>query len=165
MNFDNVLYDSISGVPYYISIIKTGPKKGKIVKHHGCVRYCIKCGTKFFAPHQYTDRGEGKFCSSYCSNSYHPEIYNKRWKGGRRKDGKGYIRIMLPDHPDGDERGYVWEHRIVVESYLKRRLGKNEVIHHINQKPSDNRIENLRAMKRGEHLALHRKLHTKKRAI
>ena len=48
------------------------------------------------------------------------------------------------------------EHRIVMEKYLGRALEKDEVIHHCNDKPKDNRIENLELMLQTEHNRLHK---------
>ena len=46
-------------------------------------------------------------------------------------------------------------HRYIMEQYLGRKLGYNEVVHHINGDKHDNRIENLIVMPRGEHARLH----------
>lgn len=35
------------------------------------------------------------------------------------------------------------QHRIVMERAIGRKLRKGEVVHHLNEKPTDNRIENL----------------------
>ena len=66
-----------------------------------------------------------------------------RWKNGRVKDGAGCIRILCPDHPQANCRGYVFEHRLVMEKYLGRFLEPEEVVHHLNGQRDDNRIENL----------------------
>ena len=68
---------------------------------------------------------------------------NVRWKGGIAKHSGGYIWITRPDHPYADTRGYILEHRLVMEHYIKRYLEPKEVVHHINGNTSDNRIENL----------------------
>ena len=47
------------------------------------------------------------------------------------------------------------EHRLVMENYLGRVLDRNEVVHHINGDPSDNRIENLELMTLAEHGRMH----------
>ena len=65
-----------------------------------------------------------------------------RWKGGKMNSG-GYIYIFSPDHPFKNKLGYVLEHRLVVEESLNRFLTKKEVVHHINQNKSDNRLTNL----------------------
>jgi len=55
----------------------------------------------------------------------------------------GYILIHCPDHPYANMRGYVREHRIVMEQHLGRYLEPHEVVHHRNEVVTDNRIENL----------------------
>lgn len=65
------------------------------------------------------------------------------WKGGRQVDKAGYILIYAPDHPCCNSGGYVREHRLVCERVLGRHLLPNEVVHHKNDDPADNRPENL----------------------
>ena len=56
---------------------------------------------------------------------------------------QGYIRRKVRNHPFADKRGYVPEHRLVMEEHLRRFLLPTEFIHHINQVRDDNRLENL----------------------
>ena len=76
-------------------------------------------------------------------------------KPHRYVDGNGYIRILRPEHPSHDNRGYVKEHRLVMEIKLGRYLNRDEIVHHINENPSDNRMENLQLMSRPEHVKHH----------
>lgn len=69
--------------------------------------------------------------------------FNGNWKGGRRYDGRRYIWIYKPDHPNADKKGYVFEHRLVMEKHLGRFLKKEEIVHHISGTRNDNRKENL----------------------
>jgi len=65
------------------------------------------------------------------------------WKGGRHKqDTKGYMLVYMPNHPRG-KGSYVYEHRLVMEQHLGRYLESTEVVHHINQVKTDNRLPNL----------------------
>lgn len=72
---------------------------------------------------------------------------------GRKKQG-GYVFIYAPDHP-GSNRGYVQEHRLVMEKSIGRYLYKHENVHHINEITDDNRIENLQLMTIGDHSRHH----------
>lgn len=45
----------------------------------------------------------------------------------------GYIRVYLPNHPERNTRGWVYEHRVVAEQKIGRRLEPNEVVHHRNR--------------------------------
>lgn len=46
--------------------------------------------------------------------------------------------------------------RGVMSFYLKRDLKSSEIIHHINEDCSDDRIENLKIVTRSEHINIHR---------
>jgi len=65
------------------------------------------------------------------------------WKGGRNKHKDGYIYILKPEHPLADKKGYIFEHRLIMEQMLRRYLKKEERVHHINNIHNDNRPENL----------------------
>ena len=78
-------------------------------------------------------------------------------EANRKIDKKlGYVRVYIPMHPEANTRGYVYEHRVVAEQKIGRRLEKNEVVHHINGIRWDNRPENLEVMDRIEHSKLSR---------
>lgn len=78
------------------------------------------------------------------------------WNGGRTRTPTGYIMIHRPLHPFANKRGYVFEHRLVVEEADGVVLTPNQIVHHINHVTDDNRRENLRVMTYAEHSALHR---------
>jgi len=78
------------------------------------------------------------------------------WKGGRPKTGMGYIMVYCPSHPYCNSRGYVLEHRLVMEKHLGRTLLPAEVVHHISGIKTDNRIPNLMLFASGSD---HKKFH------
>lgn len=84
-------------------------------------------------------------------------ITNKYHKGFITTDS-GYIMVKAPgEHPDKNSKGYVREHRFIMENYIGRYLTEAEVVHHINGNTGDNRLENLRLMRLGDHISLHHK--------
>ncbi len=64
------------------------------------------------------------------------------------KDKQGYITILI----NGKR---IKEHRYIMEEHLGRKLKPGEIVHHINEKKDDNRIENLKPMIWGDHTRYH----------
>ena len=71
------------------------------------------------------------------SGPLHPD-----WKGGRKRVGR-YWYVWTNQHPRRTKANYVAEHRLIAEEMLGRYLERNEVVHHINGDPQDNRPQNL----------------------
>lgn len=67
---------------------------------------------------------------------------NPNWKGGY-KINRGYIFIHNPEHPY-QSKGYVREHRLVIEKQIGRYLLPIEEVHHLGKK-SDNCLKMLMA--------------------
>src|SRR3990167_1685108 len=82
-------------------------------------------------------------------------IGNPNWNGGRFLSKDNYIYIYSPNHPHKTHKGYVAEHRLVMEKKLGRYLKSGEIVHHKNKITTDNRIKNLQLMKWGEHTKHH----------
>ncbi len=79
---------------------------------------------------------------------------NGNWNNGICFE-RGYKLIRVYNHPFATKRGYIREHRLIMEQYLKRYLLPNEDVHHINGIKSDNRIENLQLVTHSEHKKIH----------
>ena len=59
----------------------------------------------------------------------------------------GYRRRKVSQHPNADARGYVPEHRLLMEQHLGRFLEPTEFIHHRDQDRLNNDISNLELLK------------------
>ena len=76
---------------------------------------------------------------------------NPNWKGGRVVASNGYVLLRMPGHHLADVRGYVYEHRLVAEQILGRRLKPGEISHHKNGFKADNRPENIEVVESQHH--------------
>lgn len=91
--------------------------------------------------------------ASFKRGSLHPD-----WKGGKIKQTGGYILIYTPNHPRATSKGYVLEHRLVMEKHINRFLTEKEVVHHKDFNKENNIISNLILL---PNESSHRKLHIK----
>lgn len=68
--------------------------------------------------------------------------------GAKRITGKGYVFFKTC-------KGWIQEHRLIMEVYLGRFLDPNEAVHHLNGNRQDNRLENLELMDAVQHTRMH----------
>jgi hypothetical protein len=73
---------------------------------------------------------------------------NVNWHGGRSVRQDGYIQIRVDGRPK-------LEHRHLMELHLGRKLRPGEVVHHVNDDKTDNRLENLQLTTPSAHMKHH----------
>jgi hypothetical protein len=103
---------------------------------------CPSCKKQF---RKYPDGVARKYCSMDCYNKMRINHFPKY--DYPKKESKNYKVKKI----NGKQ---VYAHRWIVEQHLGRKLNRNEVVHHINGDPHDNRIENLQVMSQSDHMKL-----------
>lgn len=129
------------------------------------IKQCLECESEYTITtrYSYKDRERSKYCSKRCAARNSPTKFKKEhkglsqdknpaWRGGKRFKDNGYIAISM-----GGKK-YQYEHRLVMEKHLNRKLNREEHVHHINGDKTDNRIENLQLISVAEHSKVHHKL-------
>jgi len=66
---------------------------------------------------------------------------------------EGYVNILTNEN--GKKGKYQYQHRIIVEQQLGRKLKKNEVVHHIDGNKQNNVLTNLIVLSNTDHMKLH----------
>jgi len=95
------------------------------------------------------------FCSTKCKGEWQKKNLlrenNPRWNGGIHYSKDGYRMLYLPDHSRSHKNGYVYEHILVMEKKIGRKVSIKWHIHHLNGIRNDNRPENLALVKPNKH--------------
>ena len=105
-----------------------------------------------------------------------PKVWEEAVKvcktGEKKPHSKGYTLVYEPNHPFCDKKGYVYEHRLVLEKHLRETepnhralteiddelyLRSNWLVHHKDEDKTNTVVENLEA----KTVKMHRRKHTK----
>ena len=86
----------------------------------------------------------------------------QNWSNGFTKHSSGYIQIWKPSHPRANQKGYVFEHILIVEKALGKPFPEGAEVHHLNGNVADNRPQNLVVC---PNRAYHMLLHQRQRAL
>lgn len=145
------------------------PTLGEITRvgtHKAVWHACASCGKERWVTLR-NGRPQSERCHP-CGAKYRvsakPDSWRNReghphWRGGRHVTVGGYVQVVVPlDDPMicmADDRGRIFEHRLVMARRLGRPLAPEEHVHHLNAQKQDNRIENLELASREAHAAAH----------
>lgn len=146
---------------------------------------CVICGKEMYIkPNVLKKTKHGVTCSIECGSKNRSNWskgkgnhqyglrgkLNSSFKSERLITEYGYIAVYKPEHPFHTSRDRVLEHRLVVEQNAdlfdpkyfveingKKYLKRTTEVHHKNEIKTDNRIENLLPVTKGEHREIHNK--------
>ena len=79
-------------------------------------------------------------------------------------DSGGYVRVRADGDPGAYRNAERLEHMVKAEKAIGRRLLKTEVVHHLDECRTNNRLDNLAVMRRADHFNLHIKANRLRRA-
>lgn len=127
----------------------------KKLKHYGREFSCEKCNSTFSIAHRNVSRRKTFKCQKCLANQAIENLkkHNRNNYTGKILNEKGYE--LTREIINGK---YILSHRKVVEEFLKRKLTKEEVIHHVDGNKTNNIIENLLITNNSEHGKIHASL-------
>lgn len=111
-------------------------------------RVCKVCRKIFYARKYRVLAGRALFCSNACRAQ---NEHSKPFKSN------GYAMRYMPEHPNANLHGHVYEHVLVAARALGRGLKRGEEVHHLNGQRDDNRNTNLLICTKSYHQRLHGK--------
>lgn len=127
--------------------------KGRWGKGRKIIKQCEICN-KDFKTYKSVNK---RFCSRQCKVKWQKTItgsIHPAYKGIINY-GNGYNALFMPQHPQSDSKGYVLEHRYIMETKLGRFLEKEEIVHHLNGDKKDNNLSNLELTNNKDHSRRH----------
>lgn len=128
-------------------------------KNDKVAKRCPTCGNSFSKSKKesYVQFENKTSCSLVCASKVRYQKIKDRFNNfrGGISIAKGYVFILLPSHPYANKKGYIGEHRLVMEKHMGQYLPMHLDVHHKNRIKHDNRIENLQVLTKTEHGRIH----------
>jgi hypothetical protein len=132
---------------------RRGERSGKYVTCLVCHKKLYRCSSQI---KKYVTCS--KKCFSKIVHLWAKGTNNYHWKGYfKHGTNSAYKGLRIHGHPMADKHGRILEHRFVVSCTIGRLLRKDEIVHHINNNPLDNRPENLMILSQAEHMRIHKR--------
>lgn len=127
--------DNIYKIPYR-------RKGGEPANKYFVKTVCCICGTEVFADKSNYSKHRRCVCGRKCQNAIieKPDGFKKNKRGASIVGG--HILIKDVNNPNS-KKGWVPEHRWIMEKSLGRFLSKTEIVHHIDMDKTNNTITNL----------------------
>ena len=116
-------------------------------------RKCLRCGASFTVKNWIVTKDGGKYCTFECSIRTGED--SPGWKGGAHINNGYRVIDRRRERREGEGSGRIFEHRLMMEKIIGRKLTTDEVVHHIDENRLNNSPENLQILTRAEHLRLH----------
>lgn len=92
-------------------------------------------------------------------NKYNEENDSSLSLNEKERFVKGYRLIYRPEYKNsyqsGNHKGWIYEHRYVMEMSIGRELNEHEVVHHLDCNKRNNSISNLIILTQASHAKLH----------
>ena len=134
---------------------------------------CKVCGKTFKVYPSHTGRRE--CCSIKCANKVRGKLTksgsgNPAWKDGTTVHSDGYLYLSVKGHPFTSNGNYVFEHRLVMEQWMResapnhkflveingtKYLNPDISVHHIDGNKRNNKPKNLLACTNSSHHLIH----------
>lgn len=117
---------------------------------------CANCGIDTLCDVSNYGKSKNHFCSNECRYEYTKKKHDGNRHIKKRPGGDYHVLVLKHGHHRSNNHGQVYEHILVAEEKLNRKIKSCEKIHHINCVKNDNRPENLYVCKdQQEHFLIH----------
>ena len=119
-----------------------------------CITKCSECGKDIWVRWDLAqDKDLENFVCSSCIHSKNAKKYLHTKEADEKASQSRYNKC---DSGRYHQKNGQYEHRTIMEEHIGRKLGSDEIVHHIDGDKHNNDITNLTIMTRSEHSRWHR---------